>query len=84
MRKTEKGKSKDRLIKDMRKEITQMMENTLNFAEVACPREQFKALRSKILRACNDCMRNMEKVYDDYDVVYTNLTEEIIEIRKHN
>lgn len=74
-------KSKDRLINEMRQEVTKMMESTLDYAEVACPNTTFKQLRSKILRVGNNCMRSLEKVYSNYDVTYTNITEEIIEFK---
>lgn len=73
--------SKARLIQDTRKEITKMMEQSLDFAHVACPTENFKQLRSKILRAGNNCMRNIAKELDNYNMEYTKLTEEVIEFR---
>ncbi len=76
------NKSRERLVEEMRKEVTKMMERTLDYAEVACPRETFKQLRSKILRVGNDCMRNLTKTFDNYDVTYTKITEEIIEFGK--
>lgn len=76
-----KDKSKERLSHDMRAEVTKMMERTLDYAEVACPKETFKQLRSKILRVGNDCMRNLTKTFDNYDVKYTKVSEEIIEFR---
>ena len=76
-----KGKSKDRLIEEMRQEVTKMMESALDYAEVACPSATFKQLRSKILRVGNNCMRNLEKTFNNYDIVYTKVTEEIIEFK---
>ena len=72
-------KSKEKLAQDMRTEITNMMERTLDYAEVACPRDTFKQLRSKVLRVGNDCMRNITKMLDNYSVTYTKISEEIIE-----
>ena len=72
-------KSKEKLAQDMRTEITNMMERTLDYAEVACPRDTFKQLRSKVLRVGNDCMRNITKTLDNYSVTYTKISEEIIE-----
>jgi hypothetical protein len=74
-------KSRERLTHEMRAEVTKMMERTLDYAEVACPRDTFKQLRSKVLRIGNDCMRNLTKTFDNYDMVYNKLLEEIIEFR---
>lgn len=74
-------KSRKRMTHSMREEVTKMMEKTLDYAEVACPRETFRQLRSKVLRVGNDCMRNLEKTFDNYDVLYTKMSEEIIEFR---
>jgi len=73
--------SRKRLIHDMRKEVTNMMEKSLDFADVACPKENFKQLRSKILRIGNNCMRNLTRTFEDYDVQYKKINEEIIEFR---
>lgn len=75
------NKSRERMTHDMRAEVTKMMERTLDYAEVACPKETFKQLRSKILRVGNDCMRSLSKTFDNYDVKYTKVSEEIIEFR---
>lgn len=74
-------KSKEKLTNEMRAEITKMMERTLDYAEVACPRDTFKQLRSKVLRVGNDCMRNLTKVFDNYSMTYTKISEEIIEFK---
>ena len=74
-------KSRERLTHEMRAEVTKMMERTLDYAEVACPRDTFKQLRSKVLRVGNDCMRNLTKTFDNYNMVYTKLSEAIIEFR---
>lgn len=58
-----------------------MMEKTLDFADVACPKDNFKQLRSKILRVGNDCMRNLTKEFDAYEIEFNKLTEEVIEFR---
>lgn len=76
-----KNKSKARLIEEMRQEVTSMMESALDYAEVACPNTTFRQLRSKILRVGNNCMRNLEKTFDSYDIVYIKVTEEIIEFK---
>ena len=76
-----KDNSRKKLVLAMRKEVTKMMEKTLDFADVACPKDNFKQLRSKILRVGNDCMRNLTKEFDGYVIEYDKLSEEIIEFR---
>jgi len=60
-----------------------MMEKSLDFAHVACHKENFQQLRSKVLRVGNDCMRNLEKEFSAYDVKYTKIGEEIIEFKNN-
>jgi hypothetical protein len=76
-----KDNSRKKLVLAVRKEVTKMMEKTLDFADVACPKDNFKQLRSKILRVGNDCMRNLTKELDGYVVEYDKLIEEFIEFR---
>ena len=73
--------SRKRLNLELRKEVTFMMEQALDYAHVACPPEHYKQLRSKILRAGNNCMRNVGYKLNHYYVSFTQLTEEIIEFR---
>lgn len=75
--------SRLRLIKAMRKEITKMMEKSLDFAHVACHRENYQQLRAKILRVGNDCIRNLEKETNAYNMQYTKLGEDIIEFKNN-
>ena len=75
--------SRLKLIKAMRKEITKMMEKSLDFAHVACHRENYQQLRSKVLRVGNDCMRTIEKELSSYNVQYTKIGEDIIEFRNN-
>ena len=75
---------KGALVKFVRREVTKMMEQSLDFAHVACPVEHFKQLRSKILKAGNNCMRNIEKDLYKYDVRCGNVNEEIIEFNTKN
>lgn len=77
-----KDGSKAILVKLMRKEVTNLMEKALDFSHVACPRDNFQQLRSKILRVGNDCMRSLEKEFDNFEVEYTKLSEEVIEFNK--
>ena len=77
------GNSRVRLAKSVRKEVTKMMEKSLDFAHVACHKDNFSQLRSKILRIGNDCIRNLEKELVSYDVSYTKVGEEIIEFRNN-
>lgn len=69
----------DAMIKD---EITKMFEKVLDYAEVAVPNgDQFKKLRSKILRVGNNCIRNIQKdIEKNYDVKYRTQAETIVEV----
>ncbi|MFA5396087.1 MAG: hypothetical protein WC346_08780 [Methanogenium sp.] len=63
-------------------EITRMFEKVLDYAEVAVPNgDQYKKLRSKILRVGNNCIRNIQKdIEKNYDVKYRAQSETIIEV----
>lgn len=76
-----KNSGRKKLTSAMKKEVTDLMEKTLDFADVACSKDNFKQLRSKILRVCNNCMRNLEKEFDSYDIRYNKIIEEVIEFR---
>lgn len=68
------------MIKD---EITVMFEQTLDFCQVACPVDNFKQLRSKILRVGNNCIRNLhKKIEDQYKIEYVPSAEDVIEIQR--
>ena len=72
-------KSRKKLQQVMRREVTKMMEQSLDFADVACSKDNFKQLRSKILRVGNNCIRDLEKELNSYTVKYNNVIEELIE-----
>jgi hypothetical protein len=74
-------KNKERLKKDTKDEVTLMFESVLDYAQIACPTpDTFKALRSKVLRVGNNCIRNIHKKLDKYDVTYKAVAEDVIEI----
>ena len=73
-------KSKDKLVQTIREEVTSLFEQALDYAQVACPEHNFRPLRSKILRVGNNCIRNITKKLDSYQVEYTKLNEEVIEV----
>jgi hypothetical protein len=76
-------KSKDRLIKELEGEVTKLFEQALDYAQVACPtKDTYAVLRSKILRVGNNCIRNVKKKVQHYDIEFMPQTEEIIEVRK--
>jgi hypothetical protein len=76
-------KSKERLKDALAQEITVMFESILDYVQVACPtKDTYSVLRSKILRVGNNCIRNIKRRVDSgYDIKYTNVAEEIIEIK---
>jgi len=76
-------KSKEKLIHDLEEEITGLFEQTLDYAQVACPtKDTYTVLRSKILRVGNNCIRNIRKKIQHYEVEFIPQTEEIIEIKQ--
>ena len=78
--KVDKHKEKmNHMVKD---EVTKMFEKILDYAEVAVPNnDQYKKLRSKILRVGNNCIRNIRKDIDrHYDVKYKAPAETIVEV----
>jgi len=76
-------RSRERLIRDIEEEITGLFEQSLDYAQVACPtQDTYKVLRSKILRIGNNCIRNIRKKVQRYDVEFISQTEEIIEIKQ--
>lgn len=77
-------RSKEKLKKDVKHEVTKLFEASLDYSQIACSSpETFTALRGKILRVGNDCIRKLHRIIDsDYEVVYTNVKEEIIKIQR--
>ena len=75
-------KSKDKLIRDLEEEVTHLFEQALDYAQVACPtKDTYSVLRSKILRVGNNCIRNMRKKVQHYEIEFVPQTEEFIEVR---
>jgi len=75
-------KHQEKMIRSISSEITDLFEKILDYAEVAVPNsDQYKKLRSKILRIGNNCIRNISKeVTTHYSVTYNAPGETIIEI----
>jgi len=75
------NKSKERMNRLVADEVTKMFEHALDYAQVACPTaDTYKVLRSKILRVGNNCIRNIKRKIEHYDVEYKDISEDIIEI----
>ena len=75
--------SREKLKKLVKSEITLMFETVLDYAQIACADPNvYKNLRAKILRSGNNCIRSIKEQLDNYDVVYTAVGEEIIEIQQ--
>jgi hypothetical protein len=74
-------KHKEKLMRSVENEVTTMFEKILDYAEVAVPNnDQYKKLRSKILRSGNNCIRNLGKeINNRYDIKYIPPAETIIE-----
>lgn len=76
-------KSREKLAKDIETEITDLFEQVLDYAQVACPtKDTYTVLRSKILRVGNNCIRNAKKTLQHYNVEYIVQTEELIEVKQ--
>lgn len=75
-------KNRKHLENVIRKEVTKLFESNLDYTQVACPPETFKALRSKILRSGNDCIRSINSKLIDYDIKYVAKGEEVIQVCK--
>jgi hypothetical protein len=74
-------KNQEKLIKDISDEVTNLFEKVLDYAEVAVPNsDQYRKLRSKILRVGNNCIRRIDKeIKARYEVKYIPPAETIIE-----
>lgn len=76
-------RSKERLLRDLEDEVTRLFEQALDYAQVACPtQDTYKVLRSKILRVGNNCIRNMKKKVQHYDIEFIPQSEDIIEVKQ--
>ena len=77
------NKSKLHLQKVVKREVTNLFESVLDYTQIACSDPNtFKALRSKILRVGNDCIRTISSRLDDYEIEYIANGEEIIKVIK--
>ena len=77
------NKHSKKLKDSVQEEITFLFEQVLDFAQVACPESNFKALRSKVLRVGNNCIRSIHKKIDDfYEVKYKAPAEDMIEVQQ--
>jgi len=79
-----KDKSMDKMNRFVKSEVTAMFERILDYAQIAVPTEAvYKALRSKILRAGNDCIRRIQAHNTKfYDVEYKPVSEDVIKVDK--
>ena len=74
-------KSRKKLENAINKEVTKMFEAILDYTQVACSnKETFQALRSRILRSGNDCIRNLCAGLDFYNIKYDGNTEDVVEV----
>lgn len=76
-------RSKDRLKRDLEKEITKLFDQILDISEVAIGDPQrYKPFRAKVLRAGNDAIREAKKLLDrNYIVEFIPSREDIIEVQ---
>ena len=75
---------KKRLERTLKEHIHKLFEGVLDYTEVAIPiNDQYKKLRSKILRIGNNCIRDIGKDLKDYNIEYTK-PELVIEYKQSN
>lgn len=76
-------RSKDKLKRDIDKEITKHMDVVLNLVEVAIgDPHRYKAFRGKFLKSGNNTIREIKKLLDqDYKVMYVPSREDVIQIQ---
>ena len=77
----EKDRNRQKLEDLVNKEVTKMFEQILDYTQVACPsNDTFKVLRSRVLRAGNDCIRRICSSLDTYNIEYVGKNEDYIEV----
>lgn len=76
-------RSKDRLKRDIEKEITKLFDQVLDISEVAIgDAYRYKSFRAKVLRSGNDAIREVKKLLDrNYAVEFIPSREDIIEVQ---
>lgn len=81
---SKEDRSKDKLKRDIEKNILKSMDDILNIAEVAIgDPARYKAFRSKVLRSGNDAIRDVKKLLDmNYKVMFVPTNEDVVQIQK--
>jgi len=76
-------RSKEKLKRDIDKEITRHMDTVLNLVEVAIgDPHRYKAFRGKFLKSGNNTIREIKKLLDqDYKITYVPTKEDIIQVQ---
>ena len=76
-------RSKDRLKRDIEKEITNLFDQVLDISEVAIgDAYRYKSFRAKVLRSGNDAIREVKKLLDrNYTVEFIPSREDVIEVQ---
>ena len=75
-------RDRNKLANRVSEEVTSMFESILDYSQIACPDPNtFKALRGKILRAGNDCIRAITTDLDEYTVKYVATKDDLIEVK---
>jgi hypothetical protein len=75
-------RSKDKLKREIEREITGFFDQILDIAEVAIGDPlRYKPFRAKVLRSGNDAIREVKKLLDrDYQVQFIPSKEDVIEV----
>lgn len=79
-------RSREKLQKYIRNEITKLFSSVLDYAEVAVDgKERYMNLRSKILKVSNDAIREIEReLVSRYSVNYIPPAEDVIVVKQNN
>jgi len=76
-------KSREKFNRVIESEVTSMFEQILDYTQIAVPTADiYKALRSKILRVGNNCIRNLKSEIQHYNIEFNPTSEDFIEVVK--
>lgn len=75
-------RSKEKLKNVVKDEVTRLFETILDHSQLACTNPStYGVLRSRILRAGNNCIRDIHKKMEQYEVGFVPTSEDVIEIK---
>ena len=82
-KKKEPQKAKDKLVKFCGAKIIRVFDGALSYIEVLLDENQYKKVRSRILRIGNNAIRELEQeITDHYEVSYDSKIVDVIKVRE--